>query len=138
MFRCTVSQGKTEPCWEMTMPLALGPLRGAPSTTTRPVSGRSNPAMMFINVDLPQPEGPTIATNSPSSTLKSMPPMTCRGPWSVAKLLVMLSTAILTGIAPPHGPQPFQAPHPPVEHQPDDADDRHPRDHEVIAIAGVA
>ncbi len=29
--------------------------------------------MRFISVDLPEPEGPTIATNSPFSILRSMP-----------------------------------------------------------------
>jgi hypothetical protein len=42
----------------MTMPWGLGPARSTPSTRTVPRSGRSKPAMMFISVDLPQPEGP--------------------------------------------------------------------------------
>src|SRR4029078_13149 len=39
-----------------------------PSTTTEPVVGGQRPVTTFINVDLPQPEGPTTATNSPRST----------------------------------------------------------------------
>ena len=38
---------------------------------TAPASGRSNPAIMFISVDLPQPDGPTMATNSPSATVEA-------------------------------------------------------------------
>ncbi len=29
--------------------------------------------MRFISVDFPEPDGPTIATNSPGSTARSMP-----------------------------------------------------------------
>ncbi len=37
-----------------------------------PVSGR-RPAMQFSAVDLPQPDGPSSAMNSPRSTARSMP-----------------------------------------------------------------
>ena len=44
---------------------------------------------MFIKVDLPQPEGPTMATNSPSATLKLTSSITGRLPLPEAKLLRM-------------------------------------------------
>src|SRR5215218_4238749 len=39
--------------------------RSVPSTTTRPESGRSRPAMVISRVDLPEPDGPTRPTASP-------------------------------------------------------------------------
>ena len=47
---------------------ALGPLTGSPSTVTVPVVGFRNPATAFSSVDFPQPDGPTIETNSPGLT----------------------------------------------------------------------
>src|SRR5262245_983469 len=41
-----------------------------PSTSTWPELGVSTPPRMCSSVDLPEPEGPTMATNSPFSTLK--------------------------------------------------------------------
>jgi hypothetical protein len=38
-----------------------------PSISITPEVGRSSPAMLRSSVDLPQPEGPTKTTNSPSS-----------------------------------------------------------------------
>ena len=44
-----------------------------PSTITVPRLGNCRPVASFISVDLPQPEGPTTAANSPSSTLTLKP-----------------------------------------------------------------
>ena len=44
-----------------------------PSTETMPLVGRSRPPSMCSSVDLPEPEVPTTATNSPCSTLRSTP-----------------------------------------------------------------
>ncbi len=44
-----------------------------PSISTSPEVRSSSPAMMRSSVDLPQPEGPTKTTNSPSATSRSMP-----------------------------------------------------------------
>ena len=44
-----------------------------PSTSTAPLVGRSSPPSMWSRVDLPEPEVPTMATNSPFSTLRSTP-----------------------------------------------------------------
>src|SRR5688572_23743395 len=122
----------------MTMPLALGRVTTTPSTRASPASARSSPAMMFMSVDLPQPEGPTMATNSPSAIEKLTPPITGSVPLSVTKPLRMSATATLADISPPHGLQPFEQPHRAIEHQPDHADDDHPGDHQVVAVPGVA
>src|SRR2546423_1794187 len=95
--------------------------------------------MMFNSVDLPQPDGPTMATNSPWSTLKLTPSMTASAPLIDTKLLVTPSTTIfLSDIAPLHGLQSFEQARGAVEQQPDHADDDHAGDHEIVAIAGVA
>jgi hypothetical protein len=44
-----------------------------PSTVTVPAVGRSMPVIMFMIVDLPLPDGPTIATMSPSAIVRSTP-----------------------------------------------------------------
>src|SRR2546421_7153938 len=130
-FCWTVSQGKTEPCCEMTMPFGLGPLRATPPTRTLPSSGCRNPAMMFINVDLPQPEGPTIATNSPSATEKLTPSTTGKAVPLETKLFFRFSTTIfLSDITPPDGLEPFEQAHRAIERAPDQADDEHPGDHQ--------
>src|SRR5690349_17373094 len=138
-FSCTVSHGKTEPCCEITMPFGLGPSSTAPSTRALPSSGRSKPAMMFMSVDLPHPEGPTMATNSPSATEKLTPSITWSLPFGEGKLFFRFSTTILLpDIAPPHRLEPLEEAHDPVEHEADHADDDHAGDHEIVAVAGVA
>ena len=76
--------------------------------------------MMFISVDLPQPDGPTMATNSPSPTLKLTPSITGSAPLSDAKLLRDVLDDDLSG----HSAtctifSRFQQPHHAVEQQPD-------------------
>ncbi len=44
-----------------------------PSTKTQPPVGLSSPAMMPSSVDLPEPEGPTMATISPGVMRRLMP-----------------------------------------------------------------
>ena len=44
-----------------------------PAMRTVPPVGRWRAPTMFINVDLPDPDGPTTTTNSPSSTRRSTP-----------------------------------------------------------------
>ena len=60
-----------------------------PSNRMRPEVGVSSPAMMRSAVDLPQPEGPTSETNSPSamSRLKLLQRVH-RAPVGAAELLV--------------------------------------------------
>src|ERR1700730_13482618 len=128
-FCCTVSHGNTEPCWVIRMPFGLGEFLSTPSMRTLPRSGRSKPATTFINVDLPQPEGPTMASVSPSLTEKLTPSTTLSIPESEGKLLTMSVTTILADIAPPDRPVPFQQSHRPIEHETDHSDDDHASDH---------
>ena len=39
---------------------------------TRPMEGIFSPVVSFMKVDLPQPDGPTMAMNSPLRTCRSM------------------------------------------------------------------
>src|SRR5262245_13989615 len=136
-FSRTVSHGNTEPCCEIRMPLESGFERGVPSMTTAPESGRTNPAIMFMSVVLPQPDGPTIATNSPSRTVKLTSSTTGSAPLSDAKLFFSARTSILVRIAPPHPLGAFHHAHESVEEEADETDDDHARDHQVVAIPGV-
>src|SRR5690349_12335883 len=105
------------------MPLGLGRVTSTPSTRTIPSSARSSPATMFMSVDLPHPEGPTMATNSLSATEKLTPSTTGSLEPLLAKPLRRFSTTIfLADISPPHGLEPFEHAHRVVEHEPDDAD----------------
>ncbi len=67
-----VSQGSMVGFWNA-MPT---PTRSAPTcrpaTKTSPSVGRSRPVTSFRIVDLPQPEGPTMATKSPACTVRSV------------------------------------------------------------------
>ena len=45
----------------------------SPAIKTEPELGLSRQPMRFIMVDLPLPDGPTMATNSPRSITRSMP-----------------------------------------------------------------
>ena len=49
------------------MPLIFsGPVTGVPPMAMLPLLGIFRPVASFMNVDLPQPDGPTMAMNSPS------------------------------------------------------------------------
>src|SRR5262245_31980382 len=63
----TVIQGNTDPRCAISTARGLGRSTARPSITTSPRSGRSNPDNTWSSVDLPQPDGPTIETNSPSA-----------------------------------------------------------------------
>ena len=55
------------------MPTILsGPVTSWPSTMTVPLVGGFRPVASFMNVDLPQPDGPTMATNSPGPIVRVM------------------------------------------------------------------
>ena len=45
----------------------------SPSRITSPVVGRSRPPRTWSNVDLPEPDGPIRATNSPAWTVSETP-----------------------------------------------------------------
>ena len=51
--------------------------------TTDPDVGRSMPVIMFISVDLPEPDRPTTAMNSPASTWRLTDLRARNGPASV-------------------------------------------------------
>ena len=60
-----VRHGSSVGAWKA-MPTNLsGPVTRCPATVTEPRVGGLRPVVSFMNVDLPQPDGPTIATNSP-------------------------------------------------------------------------
>ena len=54
--------------------LSLRSLVESPAISTEPELGLSRQPIRFIIVDLPLPEGPTMATNSPRSITRSTPP----------------------------------------------------------------
>ena len=61
-----------------------------------PESAGSNPPIIFSSVDLPHPDGPIKATNSPLSIFISMPLSTCSLFVPVPNDLVRLLTSIIT------------------------------------------
>src|SRR5471032_914899 len=117
----------------MTMPLGLGPCRTAPSMRTSPSLACSKPAMIFISVDLPQPDGPTMATNSPSAMSRLTPPTTGSDTLPDTKFFLIPLTTILASIAPPYRFEAFEQAHGAVEQESDQADDDHAGDDEVVA-----
>ena len=82
MFSSAVSVGsrlknwKTKPMlWRRTSVASLSfrTERRLPARVTSPAEGRSSPPRRWSRVDLPLPEGPMMATNSPLATWKSRP-----------------------------------------------------------------
>src|SRR5262245_5032543 len=68
----TVRQGNRLSCWNTMARSGPGPSTARPSSRIAPdVTGR-RPSTALRKVDLPQPDGPTMATSSPSNTAKSM------------------------------------------------------------------
>src|SRR5436190_48911 len=72
MLSSTVYQGKSAGSWKTTARLGSGRSTRTPFTRTSPRVGRSKPATMLRSVDLPQPEGPSRAANSFTSTATSI------------------------------------------------------------------
>src|SRR5262245_9685384 len=132
-----------------------GPLTTSPSMRTSPRVGAMKPAMMFRMVDLPQPDGPSRHTNSPSRTERLMssrtvmlPPSRSNAmPMPSARSLSLDATAGAAGVPagllvirvpPADRRHSFQRSDTDVEQQPDDADHDHARDDQIVAVAGVA
>src|SRR5262252_5460890 len=90
-----------------------GPVIGVPWSFTSPRLAGSNPARILRRVDLPQPEGPTTATNSPSATLKSIPSSARTVPRGVVYSLCKFLTQI-TSAERPMAPEVYQASAQPV------------------------
>jgi len=66
----------TIPMWRLRIlasALSSISLRASPATNISPSLGTSRPATRFNNVDLPHPDGPMMATNSPCSMVMSTP-----------------------------------------------------------------
>src|SRR6478672_8650043 len=72
MFSYTVFHGNSANCWNTTARSGPGLVTGRPPTLTVPDVGDSSPAAMRRHVVLPQPDGPTIATNSRSRTFNEI------------------------------------------------------------------
>ena len=70
-----------------------GPITGSPSSRNTPERGGSSPATSRSKVDLPQPEGPSSATNSPGLTLKFTSSSTGSTLPSISKAWLTCSTS---------------------------------------------
>ena len=64
-----VRHGSMVGFWNAMPTIFSGPVTARPATVTLPPLGGSRPVISFIKEDLPQPEGPTTATNSPRAKL---------------------------------------------------------------------
>ena len=67
MFCSIVSQGSIVGFWNAMPTRSARAVTSRPPTTMTPELGRTSPLTSRRMVDLPQPEGPTSATNSPSA-----------------------------------------------------------------------
>src|SRR6185369_7776350 len=75
MLSATVSQEKQASSWNTTpMPSGMSPAIGLPSNSIVPELARVRPASTSSRVDLPQPDGPTTAKNSPRRRSMSIGP----------------------------------------------------------------
>lgn len=83
-FCSTVFHGSRTLSWKIMPMLVRGPAIGMPSTVMLPVVIGSSPAHIISNVDLPQPDGPRMATNSLRRTLNDTPATASSGPVAVS------------------------------------------------------
>ena len=60
-------QGSRFGAWKAMPAILSGPVTFWPPTVMVPAWGNCSPVTSFIKVDLPQPDGPTTAANSPSA-----------------------------------------------------------------------
>ena len=88
MLSSTVIHGKTDRPWKTSA--FVGNLPGASSV---PVVGLSSPARMRSSVVFPQPEGPTIARNSPVRISSDTSSSALRAPDGDSKVRVRLVDA---------------------------------------------
>src|SRR5262245_2642105 len=94
-FSASVIDPNSAPDWNST-PKRGGPSSwagGAPPTSTRPASGRSNPIRLRSSVDFPLPLLPRIANTSPAGTAKSRPSRITVSPYPIERR----STEIIGG-----------------------------------------
>ena len=66
--------------WNTSAIVSGGPSTRRPSSVTSPAVGSSRPAMHFSSVVLPQPDGPTMHTNSPAATSNDTSPIAATSP----------------------------------------------------------
>ena len=72
-----------------------GPETRVPPIVTEPAEASISPATHIIKVLLPQPDGPTIETNSPSAIATSMFSSAVTSPSAVVKVLPRFSIRIM-------------------------------------------
>src|SRR5690348_2579575 len=81
------------------------PRSSSPSTRTLPSGGANNPAATLRRVDLPQPDGPTSATNVPAAMPSEMSLTTvCAPPAGVAKRTLTPANSTAGGAAAARSP----------------------------------
>src|SRR5689334_6660625 len=68
----TLRQGNSTGAWKTTPISRRGPVMGMPFSSASPSLCGSSPARILSRVDLPHPDGPTTAMNSPSAIAKEM------------------------------------------------------------------
>src|SRR5262245_21019097 len=73
---------------------SLNECTGAPSMTISPEVGRSMPVIILINVDLPLPDFPITATNSPRCTSTFIPLTAVKSPAGVRYVLTRFLISI--------------------------------------------
>ena len=81
---------KTMPmCWRRSRARSSSPrpVTSSPATMIVPSSASSSPATRLSSVDLPQPDGPIRATNSPVATVRSTPRSARTGAFSASNVL---------------------------------------------------
>src|SRR5215469_14548428 len=79
-------------------PVSLSESIRCPATVTVPLVGRSRPAIRFSSVDLPLPDGPMTATDSPAATSK-LTPSTAKAPaLSYCLLTSLTSISVFIGL----------------------------------------
>src|SRR3989344_7272434 len=99
MLSKQVSQGSSEWFWNTTARSGPGPLISLLAHSSAPLVGVVSPAIRFKSVDLPQPEWPISATNSPLAIVRLMSrsagnrPLAvlkaCPTPWTSMNLVLM-------------------------------------------------
>src|SRR5512134_2204179 len=145
MLSQTLSQGNSEASWNTTPRSGPGFSTGAPSNRRSPPERVSKPASRLSSVDLPQPDGPSRATNSPSpiSSVMSSSARTGTLPGNVFDVARNEMAPIWSGL---ERLQAVPAEHPvldrddqPVAEESQQADRRHVGDHDVHApdVVGV-
>ena len=72
-----------------------------PPIAISPLVISSSPAIIRSSVDLPQPDGPTSTTNSPSGMSISTPCRMCVLPKNLSTLRISTDAICLSGAAPP-------------------------------------